>query len=415
MNVHILTIGDELLIGQVVDTNSAWMGRELNQIGAQVTGISTVGDGEKDILEALDRCFRSADVMLVTGGLGPTKDDITKKVIADFFEQKLEFHPPSFERIEGIIRRFGKKTTEAHRQQAFMPTGAILLKNKMGSAPGMWFEKDGKVLISMPGVPREMKAVMQDEVLPRLQKQFPGTPIIHRTIRTVGEGESRLAARIADIEEQLPDFVKLAYLPGLGQVRLRLTAKGPDKAMLQKTLTEEAAKIEARISEFIFGYEDDTLEKAIGQMLKDRQLTLSTAESCTGGHLAHAITSISGSSAYFEGSVIAYANEVKMNLLGVNESTLSEHGAVSETTVREMVAGAVQLLGTDVAMATSGIAGPGGGTPEKPVGTIWIAAGNGEKSLTKKLQLGRDRMVNIQYTTVAAMNLLRQFLKEMSE
>ncbi|GAB5552681.1 MAG: competence/damage-inducible protein A [Saprospiraceae bacterium] len=410
MKVNLLTIGDEILIGQIVDTNSAWMAKQLNLIGAEVNYIYTIGDTEKDILSAIDQSFEHADVVLMTGGLGPTKDDITKKTIAQYFQVPLEFDQGTYDRILKLFERWGRSTTEAHRLQCYMPANATLLFNKMGTAPGMWFEKEGKVLVSMPGVPYEMKYLMEKAVIPKLQLQFPGSPIAHRTILTVGEGESRIADRINDFEEALPSNIKLAYLPGLGRVRLRLTGRGTQQENLAKILDQEAQKLKAIIPELVFGEGQLQLEEVIGQMLLDRKLSISTAESCTGGYIAHLFTSIAGSSRYFQGSIVAYDNAIKKKLLGVNPVTLEEQGAVSEATVKEMVTGALQALETDIAIAISGIAGPGGGTPQKPVGTVWIAVGDGKHTETYLLSAGKDRIKNIQYSAIYALDQIRKFL-----
>jgi nicotinamide-nucleotide amidase len=415
MNVQILTVGDELLIGQVIDSNSAWMAKQLNLIGAQVTGIQTTGDDLGEMIEALQRAAKKADVVLITGGLGPTRDDVTKKALAQYFDTGFVFSQETFAYIERFFSRLGRTATDAHRQQCFMPQNASLLPNKMGTAPGMWFDEDDVVYVSMPGVPYEMQYLMQKEVLPRLQDRFPGTPILHKTIRTVGEGESNIAKRLETFEAELPNNVKLAYLPSLGQVRLRLTARGGSRDQLEHTLERYAQELEKLVDDLVFGFDDQTLEEVVGETLRAKKLTVGTAESCTGGFLAHRITSIPGSSDYFLGSIIAYANEVKQELLGVKEETLQEYGAVSEATVREMVAGTLKLLGTDLAIATSGIAGPGGGTPEKPVGTVWLAIGNQHEIRTHRLQLGKDRLKNIEYSTVFALNMIRQAALELFE
>jgi nicotinamide-nucleotide amidase len=413
MKVHILTIGDEILIGQIVDTNSAWMSRRLNLQGAQVSGKSSVGDDLEDIQEALRNALAKADAVLITGGLGPTKDDITKKALADFFGVDLVFHEATWERIQKLFEKWGRSTTPAHRQQCFMPANAQLLHNKMGTAPGMWFEHEGKVVVSMPGIPYEMEYLMQHEALPRLAAHFPGRPIAHRTILTVGEGESRIAARIEAFEEQLPPGFKLAYLPNLGKVRLRLTGVGADQEALERELDRKAGELEALIPELVFGRGEEQLEAVIGRMLRERKLTLGTAESCTGGLIAHRITTIPGSSDYFMGGVVSYSNDLKQRLLGVRIETLEQHGAVSEETVREMVAGGLELMGVDIVVAVSGIAGPGGGTPDKPVGTVWMAAGTKEGIKTEKWQIGKDRLKNIEYSAVQALNLVRRLLLEM--
>ncbi len=413
MKIHILTIGDELLIGQVIDTNSAKMAQFLLEIGAQVIGKTAVGDNMDDMLDALEIATRKADAVLITGGLGPTKDDMTKKALAKFFGVGFVFHQGTLERLNKILEKFDRPMTDALREQCFVPLNATVLTNKMGSAPGMWFEENGKAIVSMPGVPFEMEYLMEHEVLPRLQKRFNGLPTAHRTLLTAGEGESMIAEYLKDFEENLPTYVKLAYLPAIGRVRLRLTVSDANEGFVRKTLDEKFREMEGCLPPvLIAGYDEDTLEGAIGETLRKRGLTLSTAESCTGGYLAHLITAVPGSSDYFLGSVVSYANEVKMRQLGVKEETLKAQGAVSEETVQEMVAGAIRLLQTDIAIATSGIAGPTGGTPEKPVGTIWLAVGNKECIVTKKLQLGKDRIRNIQYTAIHGLNMLRLFLRE---
>ncbi|MEM1319080.1 MAG: competence/damage-inducible protein A [Bacteroidota bacterium] len=410
MLAKIITIGDELLIGQVVDTNSAWMAQQLNLQGIRIDDIISISDTHAAITQAVDRALQTADLVLITGGLGPTKDDITKKALADYFGVGMEFHTPTYERILRLFERWGREPTEAHRDQCFMPANIQILPNKKGTAPGMWFEHNKKVLVSMPGVPREMKYLMEYEVLPRLDEHFPKLPIHHRTILTVGDGESRIAKRIESVEENLPEGLKLAFLPGLGQVRLRLTAIGHDEDRLKQMLDDQVKAIEALIPELIYGYGQQKLEEVVGQMLLDRQKSLCTAESCTGGYLSHKLTSIPGSSAYFKGGVIAYDNAVKQSQLAVAATTLESEGAVSQQTVIEMVKGALRLMETDVAVAISGIAGPGGGTPDKPVGTIWLAVGDAREVKTQKLQLGKDRLGNIQYTSVQALNMIRKFL-----
>lgn len=410
MTVHIITIGDELLIGQVIDTNSAKMAKYLQTIGAKVTGRTTVGDIEADMMEAFKMATEKADVVLVTGGLGPTADDLTVKVLTEFYNTELEFHQPTLDHIEKMFKMFGRVAPDAVKDQAYLPKLCTVLANKMGSAPGMWFDVNDTVLVSMPGVPHEMDYLMKNEVVPRLSERFPGEPMAHRTILTVGQGESRISEMISDFEKNLPDGISLAYLPGISRVRLRLTATGTGK---EELLDEKFAELQTLLPDkLIAGFGEDTLEIALGKLLKEKGLTLSTAESCTGGYVAHMITSVSGSSSYFMGSVVSYANEVKMNQLGVKEDTLKAHGAVSEDTVQEMVSGALQLLGTDIAVATSGIAGPTGGTPEKPVGTIWLAVGNKERTVTQKLSLGKDRIRNIQYTAMRALNAVRLFVNE---
>ena len=413
MKVYLLTIGDELLIGQVIDTNSANMAKMLATVGASVVGKMSVGDDATEMHDALQIATQKADVVLITGGLGPTKDDITKKVLAEFLGVGMAFHEPTYRWVQQLFKRFGRTIPDAVKDQCNLPENATVLHNKMGSAPGMWFEHEGAVIVSMPGVPYEMSYLMEHEVVPRLQAHFPGMPVAHRTLLTVGEGESTIAEKLESFESSLPDNFKLAYLPGISQVRLRLSGSNPDADTLEKTLDEKFAEMQSLLpSTLIVGQGDDTLESALGNLLVEKGLTFGTAESCTGGHVAHRITAISGSSTYYMGSIVAYSYEMKERRLDVNKSTLLEHGAVSEETVREMLTGAFDALGVDVAVSISGIAGPGGGMPNKPVGTIWMACGNKEKNITQKLQLGKDRIRNIQYTTVRALNMVRLFVLE---
>ncbi len=412
MKIHLINIGDELLIGQVVNTNAAWMAQQLNLHGGRVTWNAIIGDEAGDIRRALVDGLTHADAVLITGGLGPTKDDITKKALADFFGVDMVFHEPTYERISRIMEKWGRKMTDAHKGQCYMPANALILHNKMGTAPGMWFDYEGKVVVSMPGVPFEMQYLMENEVVPRLRERFPGLPIAHRTILTVGEGESIIAERLSDFEATLPPHIKLAYLPGISQVRLRLTGTAKNEAELNAELDAKAAELTNLLSEIVFGHGNDHLEAAIGRMLLERNMWLGTAESCTGGYLAHLITAIPGASAYFKGSIVAYANEVKMAQLGVQAATLEQHGAVSEETVREMVRGAVGALAVDVAVAISGIAGPTGGTEEKPVGTVWIAVGNTDHIIARRFVIGRDRLKTIQAASIQALNMIRQWLLE---
>lgn len=412
MKVIIITIGDELLIGQVIDSNAAWIGQQLNEIGVAVKERLTVGDTLDGIIGALNYAHSRADLVIMTGGLGPTRDDITKKAIAQFLNVELEFHEETWERIQRLFKKFEKEPTEAHKEQCLMPQGTHFLKNKMGTAPGMLFKKDSFSIISMPGVPYEMMSIMQDEVLPMLDKETPDLAIYHKTIQTAGEGESRLADKIQDIIDQFPEHISIAYLPNLGKVRLRLTAHGKDKSELQREVDTIANKITDRLSVFVFGSGKDTLHSVLGKELRRFSLKIGTAESCTGGHLAHMITSVPNSSDYYQGSIIAYSNAVKISQLNVSEETLNKYGAVSEQTVREMLQGLIQNLKVDVGISVSGIAGPGGGSAEKPVGTIWVACGNAQKVVTKKLNLGKNRIKNIEYTSTYALNMMRLFLKK---
>ena len=417
MDVYLLIIGDEILLGQVIDTNSAWIGQQLSLHGYRVVGKTAVPDARADILAALDAAARRASVVITTGGLGPTKDDITRGALAEYFDSRSVFHRETYERIAAYFARIGKPLPESARLQATVPEKAILLTNKVGSAPGMWFEREGKVFVSLPGVPFEMQYLMTEEVLPRLQKRFPGSPLVHRTLRTVGEGESTIAKRLEAFEDALPDHIRLAYLPSLGQVRLRLSGRWPeatippDAADRLKTEVEAyAKKLRQLLPDVIYGAEDDTLEQVVGRLLCEQGRTLGCAESCTGGYVSHLITTVPGSSEYFTGSIISYSNEMKQSLLGVRTETLRQFGAVSEQTVLEMARGALEVLKVDIALSVSGIAGPGGGTPEKPVGTVWMAVADRERSVAQKHVFARDRLKNIQLAAVFGLNMVRKFL-----
>ncbi|MGI4872916.1 MAG: competence/damage-inducible protein A [Janthinobacterium lividum] len=411
MDVEIMTIGDELLYGQVVDTNSAFLGQQLGRLGLRVRQITSVSDRADELVAALDQARQRVKVIITTGGLGPTKDDLTKHVLARYLGRELVLHEPTLRHVEAIFRRFNRPMLDVNRQQALVPEGCEVLHNAVGTAPGMWIEDGGTVFISMPGVPFEMKKLVTDEVLPKLQQKFQLAPIEHVVVMTAGLGESFLAEKIKDWEAALPANVKLAYLPSLGSVRLRLTGTpdGPTDDLRPRMLALLPA-LRGRIGEYIFAEEDTPLEVVVGQLLQAKNWQLGTAESCTGGAVAQRLTSVPGSSAYFKGSVVAYSNDVKMSLLGVNAETLAQHGAVSEATVREMAEGACVRLGCDVALATSGIAGPGGGTPGKPVGTICLACATPAGTVSRQFSLDRGRQTNIEYTTQAVLILLWQQL-----
>jgi len=413
MKVEIITIGDELLIGQVVDTNSAWMAEQINLLGINVHQITSISDNREHILSTLREASLRADVLLITGGLGPTNDDITKDVLSEYFDSPLVFNADAYNQIEQLFALRGFPVTKLNHMQAMLPECCIPLQNSGGTAPGMWFEKDKIIYVSMPGVPFEMKAIMTQEVLPRLASLSPVT-ILHKTILTQGVGESFLAARIADWEGKLPKQIKLAYLPQPGLVRLRLTASGSDSEKLNKEMSQVTSELVDLIPEYIFGFDNDSLEDVIGKQLRSLKLTLSTAESCTGGYIAHLITGISGSSDYFKGSIVAYSNEIKENLLGVKHETLLKNGAVSEATVKEMAEGARKKLGSDCSIAISGIAGPLGGTDEKPVGTTWIAVSSPAGLVAEKFLLGEHRGRNIRKAGITALNMLRKELNKIN-
>ncbi len=406
----IITIGEEIVSGLITDTNSAWLGRELYALGVDVREKTSVKDKEEHIYQAIEEAFKKVSLVLMTGGLGPTKDDRTKHALMRYFGCADSFSAETYARIEVLLGKFGRTPTEAHRQQAFLPDCAELLENRLGTAPGMCFRVGEKMLISMPGIPYEMEAIYTDHIPGLIRETFEVMPIYHRILMTAGEGESRLALMIRDIEDNLPEGLSIAYLPGLAQVRIRVSGRGNPAGRVQERVEETAHAIERLIKPYVFGYDNEPLESAVGRLLSEKRLTLGTAESCTGGHLAHLVTSVPGSSAYFMGSVIAYSNQVKTDLLGVRASTLEKHGAVSEQTVIEMSSNVRARLGTDFGLATSGIAGPGGGTPQKPVGTIWIACAGPEGVETRKLSLSKSRLINIRYTSVVCMTLLRKFI-----
>ena len=407
---EIITIGDELLIGQVIDTNSAWMGQKLNEIGIKVKQITTVSDSKDHIVSALNEAALRADVILITGGLGPTKDDITKKTLADYFNSDMVLNEDSLRVIEEIFRTRGRQITEINRLQAMVPRKCKVLVNKNGTAPGMWFDENNKIYVSMPGVPGEMKGLMQDAVFPALEKKFHLPPVIHKTILTQGIGESFLSDKIESWELSLPSHIKLAYLPAGGTVRLRLSGSGKEAETLKQEIQTEIDRVLPLIDEYVFGYDLETLEELIGKRLIEKGKTLSTAESCTGGYIAQRIVSVPGASAYFMGSVVPYSNELKEKVLGVDSAVINSFGAVSEQTVRIMAENARKLMRTDFAIATSGIAGPTGGTEEKPVGTVWMAIAGPEETFVQKLQLGTNRLRIIHETSNFALNGLRKLL-----
>ncbi|MGC8864208.1 MAG: competence/damage-inducible protein A [Bacteroidales bacterium] len=411
MKASIVTIGDEILIGQIVNTNSAWIASRLNAIGIQVQRMLSISDNAEEIRRCLDQEFQSVDLIITTGGLGPTSDDITKPTLAEYFGTRLVFNSDAFRDVEAFFAARGLPLTEANRQQAMLPENALSLPNPEGTARGMWFTANNKHLIALPGVPFEMEAIMENEVLPVLEKMNAGHFVVHRTLMTAGIGESFLAQLISDWENSLPPHIKLAYLPSPGVVRLRLSATGNDEQRLKEEIQNRIEHLQKLIPEYIFSFEDEPLPKAIGRMLLEKKATLCTAESCTGGYIAHLITSVPGSSQYYKGSIIAYANEVKEKILGVNTDTLARYGAVSREVVEAMALGAKNLLGADYAIAVSGIAGPDGGTEQKPVGLTWIAVASPQGVLAQEFRFGNRRERNIQRAAVAALNELRKVVQ----
>lgn len=412
MLAEIITIGDEILIGQIVDTNSAWMAEKLNAQGIRIKQISSVSDSREHILAAFAEAAGRADIIFITGGLGPTKDDITKKTLADYFNVGMVLNDEALQNVENIFKKYNRPLLEVNRKQAEVPANCEIIQNHNGTAPGMWFNHNGKIYISMPGVPFEMKYMLEEEVIPKLRSILSLPAIIHKTILTVGEGESFLAEKIADIEDALPENIKLAYLPKMGQVRLRLSAYDTGEAGLEDKINDFAQQIILRVGINVVATEDVPLEKVVLNMMAQKGLTLSVAESCTGGYIAHLITQHAGSSKVFWGGAVSYSNDLKENILGVNADTLLQHGAVSEQTVTEMVEGALRNFKSDFALAVTGIAGPDGGTDDKPVGTVWISAASANKTLIKKFTFGNRRLQNIERSAVAAFFMLITLLKE---
>lgn len=410
MEAEIITIGDELLIGQVIDTNSAWLAQQLNLIGISVFQITSISDERQHILKTLSEAESRVDLIFITGGLGPTNDDITKKTLCEYFNTSLVFNEPTYLDIQLFFNSLNLKVTDLNKKQAEIPANCEPIKNSCGTAPGMWFEKAGKIYISMPGVPFEMKHMMENIIIPRLKKKFSLDKVSHKTILTQGMGESFLAEKISSWEKSLPAYMKLAYLPSPGIVRLRLTAKGTNEEVIKNEIEKQVMLLQQIIPDLIYGYDNDKLEIIIGNLLKNKNKTIATAESCTGGYIAHLITSIPGSSIYYKGSVVCYANEIKSKLLGVKEEVILKSGAVSEEVVSQMAVGVRNLLNADYSIATSGIAGPDGGTDSKPVGTTWIAIASKTGVIAKKFSFGENRERNIQRTAIMALNLLRKYI-----
>lgn len=406
MKAQIITIGDELLIGQTIDTNSAWMGAELSKLGFDVIRKISIHDRREDILATLTEVSGKSDIVMITGGLGPTSDDITKQTLCEFFKTRLVINHDVLNMIEEMFRKRNWPMNDNNRRQAEVPEACRVLKNAAGTAPGMWFEREKTIFVSMAGVPHEMIYIMKEHVLPELKKRFSSQAIIHKNIMTYGIGESSLAEILTGFEQTLPPEIRLAYLPSYGIIKLRLTATGPDRQHLENIVEHQVKKLYTTIPGLIYGEDEESFEAAIGRMLRDKGATLCTAESCTGGKIASMLTSIPGSSAYYVGSVIAYENSIKKDLLGVSPEILEKYGAVSRECVVEMAEGARRLMATSYSIATSGIAGPDGGTEQKPVGTVWIAVSSESGTISQKFNFGTDRIININRFSVAALNLL---------
>lgn len=410
----IITVGDEILYGHITDTNSAFLANQLTENGFSVDKIISVGDQIEFILEALEGLRNQVSIIVITGGIGPTKDDKTKNALEIFYNSPLRLFPEALEQIKAFFKKRDKPLTELNYRQAWLPANCLYIPNLYGTAPGMWFEENNQVCVSLPGVPVEMKLIAKEQVIPRLKSRFPATVISHQLVKTIGIGESILAENISDWEARLPPEIQLAYLPSIGEVTLRLSIKGGSEEKNMKALSEQVGLLQPLIHQYIYGYNDISVAEAVGQLLTQTKLNVATAESCTGGAIAAALTSVAGSSAYLLGGVVAYQNEIKINMLGVSESTLKEHGAVSEQTVIEMARGIRQHTGASIGVSSSGIAGPAGGTPEKPVGTVWIACADIEGVITQKLNLNGTRETNINQTVVAVFALLIQRLTRKS-
>lgn len=411
MKISLIVIGDEILLGQVIDSNAATIAKLVYQEGLQIYKKWTVADKSDEIQLALIESSQQSDVILMTGGLGPTKDDITKKSLADFLMRPLVFNTVQKDHLEKILKPRGIPVTEMQLHQCYIPDQTVLLDNQMGTALGMWIEQQGKIYVSMPGVPYEMEFIMKHSVIPKLRNYQSGNRIIHQTVFTVGLGETEIASRIEPLLINMPEHISIAYLPSQGQVKIRLTASGSDEENMQQELDEYIGIIQTELEASVIGIGETSLERELGKLLKEHHKSLATAESCTGGYLAHRITSIPGSSDYFLGSVVAYQNRIKEALLNVSNEILEAQGAVSEACVIEMVKGCCRKFNSDFAIATSGIAGPGGGSPDKPVGTVWIAYGSKTQIETKKFQFTRDRIRNIEASASFAMILFWKFLK----
>ncbi len=410
MKADIITIGDEILIGQIVDTNSAWMAQRLGEIGATVRRKYSIGDRREEIVSAVEESLAASDAVLITGGLGPTKDDITKRVLAELFHSTLVRHQPTYERVERMMTARGIEFNALNQSQALVPECCTVLTNHKGTAPGMWFEREGKVVVSLPGVPFEMEALMTESVLPKLQEHFALRSVVHRTAITFGLAESMMAAHIAQWEDALPPHLHLAYLPSPSQLRLRLSAYDVEREEAVREIDSQFAKLLPLLGDYFVGWESDTLQSVVADKLVERGESLAVAESCTGGALAAKFTAMSGASAYFMGGVVAYDNSIKEHVLGVSAETLRDHGAVSREVAMQMAEGVRRLFGTTYGVATTGIAGPTGGSDEKPVGTVWMAVSGPRGTVAEVKVHGRLRAQNIERAASAAINLLRKYL-----
>lgn len=414
MQAEIICIGDELLIGQTINTNAGWLGEQLNGAGIKVARTIVIADDREDILAVLDEASTRSQLIIITGGLGPTKDDITKKTLCEYFGSTLIMHPPTLERVTAFFVAKNVPLLETNKQQALVPDNCMVIDNVRGTAPGMWFEKNGVVVVSMPGVPYEMKGIMEDGLLDKIKTHFKRPEIVHRTILTIGIGESILAEKISSWEDSLAEHnIKLAYLPSPGMVKLRMSCYNAEAAgNLPAVMEQKEEELKKLAGEYIYGHDKETLEEIVGKLLLAQNKTLSVAESCTGGSISRLITSVEGCSAYYKGGVTSYLNEIKTQVLGVKETTIADKGVVSCEVAEEMAAGVRKLMGTDFSISTTGIAGPSGGTAEIPVGTVCIAVAGPSGIRSARFKFGTNRLRNIEMTTNTALNLLRKEILE---
>lgn len=413
MQAEIISIGDELLIGQVVNTNASWMSEKLNEVAVSVRYITTISDNEEDMMHLLETAYNRSDLVILTGGLGPTKDDKTKDVLVKFFNTSLELNETVLEDIKAYLNKRSVELNELNRNQAMTPKGCEIIRNPEGTAPGLVFKKKDKTVIAVPGVPYEMKHMFDDHIIPTLKKSQKQRNIVHRTVLTQGMAEAMLAEKLEDWENELPEDIKLAYLPSSSTVRLRLSGKGKSREEVKEKIQREIDKLKKIIPDYIYGYDDDTLEKIVIDILSKEDKTLSIAESCTGGYISHLITSVPGSSECFEGSVISYSNNIKEKHLNVPGDLIEKHGAVSSQVAEAMAEGVRKSFKTDYAVSVTGIAGPSGGTKEKPVGLVYIAVAAADNVYSKKYLFGDKRQRNIERSAVTALNMLRKEIKKL--
>ena len=410
MKAAIITIGDEILIGQIVDTNSAFIAKSLDRIGVEIHEMISISDSKQHILETFEKFQNKVDLVLITGGLGPTKDDVTKKTFCDYFGDELIVNKKVEEHVIELIERvMNRKASQINKDQALVPSKCTVLHNKVGTAPGMWMKKENTVFVSLPGVPYEMKYLVENEIIPKVVREYKRPYILHKTILTYGQGESLVAERIENWENNLPDFIKLAYLPSPGRVRLRLSAKGTDKEFLETSIAENVISLSKIIGDIIVGYDDDeTIETIVGHLLRQQNKTISTAESCTGGKIAQILTSVSGASNYFKGSVVSYATETKISVLGLSEELIKEHSVVSAAVVKQMAINVKRMMKTDYAIATTGNAGPTKGNSNAEVGTVFIALATPNEVIVEEFNFGQPREKVIDRTVIKSMEMLRK-------